>query len=82
MLTLMTALNHYDHHDGPGWWIIFPLLWFALIATVILLVARNRRRYWRPAARGEATLAERFAAGEIDADEYHQRLAILRGDRK
>ncbi|WP_245560335.1 MULTISPECIES: SHOCT domain-containing protein [Nocardia] len=29
---------------------------------------------------GEQVLAERFARGEIDADEYHQRLATLRGD--
>ncbi|MBF6299007.1 SHOCT domain-containing protein [Nocardia amamiensis] len=32
----------------------------------------------RPSA--EQVLAERFARGEIDADEYHHRLATLRGD--
>ena len=86
MLTLMTALSYYDHpgyrDGGPGWWIIVPLLWLALFATAVVFFARNRRRVCHPAARGETTLANRFAAGEIDADEYHERLAVLKASRK
>jgi putative membrane protein len=72
---------------GPGWWIIFPILWFALIVTVIVLLARRARRGW--AAWGPygphrgtgpdpvAVLGERYARGEIDEAEYRTRLAVL-----
>ncbi|MFD8308368.1 SHOCT domain-containing protein [Streptomyces sp. NPDC059690] len=32
-----------------------------------------------PASTAEQLLAERFARGEIDEDEYHRRLSVLRG---
>lgn len=70
-----------DHWDGPGpWWPVFPLLWFALIATVIFFVVRGgRRRAWACGrVTGEQRLAERYAAGEIDEDEYGRRLSVLR----
>jgi putative membrane protein len=66
---------------GPGpWWPIFPLLWLLLIAaiaTTILLVARRNRRQGGFRA-GEARLSERFASGEIDEQEYRERLAVLK----
>ncbi|WP_063053484.1 SHOCT domain-containing protein [Nocardia arthritidis] len=77
--------------DGMSGWgyglmtVGMVLFWALVIAGVILTV-----RYLaqpsapvggapivRPSA--EQVLAERFARGEIDADEYHQRLATLRG---
>jgi putative membrane protein len=33
----------------------------------------------RPGEEAELILARRFAAGEIDAEEYHRRLEVLRG---
>jgi putative membrane protein len=54
-LTAMTAMGpaaaHVDGRYGPGfgWWIVFPILWFALIVTVVVLVARRwRRAPWGP----------------------------------
>ena len=52
MFTAMTgalASHMPNHHGGwgpgPGaWWFVFPLLWFLLFATVILLIARRARR--------------------------------------
>lgn len=73
---------------GPGWWIVFPILWFLLFATVVFLIARRARRGWAAWGpngphRGSgpdpvAILGERYARGEIDEAEYRARLAVLR----
>ena len=62
------------HHDH--WWIVFPILWVVLLAGVVVLLWRRGRRPGDgdPARR---ILAERFARGEIDAQEYRDRLALL-----
>jgi putative membrane protein len=73
-----------QHWDGPGaWWPIFPLLWFLFIGTVIVLFVRSgRRRGWESGQRaGERRLAERYASGEIDDEEYARRRATLRGSK-
>ncbi|MGK5556778.1 SHOCT domain-containing protein [Actinomadura kijaniata] len=76
-------------HDAPAWWPVFPigfgLFWLAVLAGAFYLL---RRRGWaRPAtvaadplAQARSTLAERFARGEIDEDEYLTRSAALRQD--
>ena len=81
---LSTALSSAHGWDGPGpWWPLFPLLWFAFLVFVVLMVGRfGRRRWGRGSYAGEARLAERFAAGEIDEDEYRNRLAVLRGNAR
>jgi putative membrane protein len=75
-----------DHWNGPGPWILFfPLVWAAVIVGVGFVL---RRTVWRGrgpwqhrAAIGEhspiAVLGRRFAAGEIDEDEYWRRLSVL-----
>jgi putative membrane protein len=81
----MTTLAWHD--GGPGPWILFlPLIWVAAVATVITVL---RRTAWRGrggpwhhrAATSEqspiAVLGRRFAAGEIDEDEYWRRLSVL-----
>ena len=90
MLTTMTlAIAHpgpwYDGrwHDGsgPGWWLAFPiafgLFWIAVAIGAFYLL-RRRTSPPSPRAGAEAVLAERYARGEIDEDEYHSRLAVLR----
>lgn len=71
----------YDGPDGPGgWWVVFPIAWFLIIAgavTVAVIVARRRGRMVGRRA-GERRLAERYAAGEIDEEEYRSRLATLK----
>jgi putative membrane protein len=89
------------HDGGPGPWILFlPLIWAAVIVTVVTVL---RRTVWRGRGRGgpwqagpwqaapwrsrEAAgvaenspvtlLGRRFAAGEIDEDEYWRRLSVL-----
>jgi putative membrane protein len=70
------------HHDGPGWWFLFPLFWIALIAGLFFLFRRRGAcgydRYQQPPRESAAELLERrFAAGEISGDEYHERRSVL-----
>ncbi|MFE3497117.1 SHOCT domain-containing protein [Streptomyces sp. NPDC059175] len=74
-------------HDGPGPWILFlPLVWAAVVVGVVAVLRRTvwcgRRGPWRVRhPQGEsspiAVLGRRFAAGEIDEDEYWRRLSVL-----
>lgn len=74
MLTTATTILADSWHGGHAWWPILWLFWLIVIGLLILLVTR---RGWRgPNAR--AILAERYARGEIGADEYRERLANLR----
>ncbi len=83
-------------HWGPGWgwgWglIGFGGLVFWGLVIWILVVALRSGSPARPSApgwgRSEATddperiLAARYARGEIDEQEYHRRLEVIRGSR-
>jgi putative membrane protein len=84
------------HDGGPGPWILFlPLIWAAVIFTVVTVLRRTAwrggghggpwqagpRRFHEPAGSAENSpvtlLGRRFAAGEIDEDEYWRRLSVL-----
>lgn len=58
------------------------LFWAAVIVGLIVLIRLLVRPAAPPSASTvggpEATLAERYARGEIDAEEYRTRLATLR----
>jgi putative membrane protein len=60
-------------HDGHHW-IIFPLFWLIVIAIAIVLF---RRGGWGPRRSARTILAERFARGEISAEEYRERRGQL-----
>jgi putative membrane protein len=82
---ITTAALSTDHWDGPGpWWPIFPILWLLIVIAIITTFALLGRRRWRYMHQyagqraGEARLAERYAAGEIDEQEYERRLATLK----
>jgi putative membrane protein len=79
MLSVATAAEPWA--DGrPEFWPIFPILWFVVVlgAIVTAVILSRRARAGAGPRAGEARLAERFAAGEIDEDEYAARLAVLR----
>jgi putative membrane protein len=65
-------------NGGPGWWLIFPILFWVLLlsAAGYLLYRRSPKQSARAAA--ERTLADRYARGEIDADELKLRRKVLR----
>ncbi|MBV9843456.1 MAG: SHOCT domain-containing protein [Kutzneria sp.] len=78
----MTNWHNGPWHGGPFW--IFPLVWLVLVVTAVVLLVVYRRRVFghRSTAAGESVLSERFARGEIDEEEYRQRIAVLRGTRR
>jgi putative membrane protein len=74
-------------HDGGFWglWILFPLLFwggivFLIVWTVTRIFPRGRGddRSEEPRDSAEEILRERFARGEINAEEYERSLEILR----
>ncbi|WP_328908675.1 SHOCT domain-containing protein [Streptomyces sp. NBC_00234] len=83
-------MNTLAHSGGPGPWILlFPIIWAAVVIGGVTLlrrtVLRGRRAPWQ-ARKGEggpgvsspiALLGRRFAAGEIDEEEYWRRLSVL-----
>jgi putative membrane protein len=81
MITSIVGTATAEHWNGPGpWWPVFPIVWFLIIAGVIATFVIVSRRQRGAAGRqsGEARLAERFAAGEIEEVEYEERLTTLR----
>jgi putative membrane protein len=96
LTALISALPLADS-DGPGWWIVFaPLGWLLVIATfvVLLRVFVFRGGRWGPGwgggpggppHRGRMSAAEvlerRFAEGELTAEEYRERRAVLEDSR-
>jgi putative membrane protein len=75
-----------DHMSGWGWFAMSfsaVVFWGLLIVAIVLLV-----RYLHTGApvqhptTPELLLAERFARGEIDENEYRGRLAALRGNTR
>ncbi|MGC5008296.1 SHOCT domain-containing protein [Streptomyces sp. DT203] len=87
----MNTLAH-SGGPGP-WILFFPLIWAAVVVTVVTVLRRTGRRGGRPGPWGPRTahgapgvpgeqspitlLGRRFAAGEIDEDEYWRRLSVL-----
>ncbi|MFC0038130.1 SHOCT domain-containing protein [Actinomadura rayongensis] len=85
MFTTVLAHGPWNDSGGPhAFWPLFPLLWALVLGGGFVLV--RRRMTARPATAQDPTrnaralLADRFARGEIDEDEYHARLAVLRYD--
>jgi putative membrane protein len=78
----------YDSDWGWAGWALMTVgmvLFWALVITAVVLVVRYIAGTRGTAAppppgptRAEDVLAERFARGEIDEDEYRRRLASLR----
>ncbi|MFJ6751745.1 SHOCT domain-containing protein [Streptomyces sp. NPDC091266] len=77
---------------GPGPWIFFvPVIWALVIFGVVTVLRRTVWRHGGPgrqfgghrsAPRGDTptpieVLGRRFAAGEIDEEEYWSRLSVL-----
>lgn len=83
------------HGDGWGWvaWTLMSVgmvAFWALVITAIVLAIRylvgSRGSATPPPisgqARAEEILAEHFARGELEENEYRQRLALLREQRR
>jgi putative membrane protein len=74
MLIAQTCTTYHDH-----WFPFFliPLFFFGFWVIIFVTVGRRWRHH--PGHRtGESILADRYARGEIDEQEYRQRRATLR----
>jgi putative membrane protein len=83
----------YGPHFGGWWWIFIPIFWILVFVLIFAFAGRRWRR--AAAARGgyygwgpnggsrsaEQTLAQRYANGDIDEQEYRARLEVLRTNR-
>ncbi len=71
-----------DGGGGAGWWvwgILMMILMLGIVALVVWLIVRSTHVHWpSQSSSAREILSERFARGEIDADEYHDRLSKLR----
>lgn len=78
MTMLATVLANAGGDGGHAWFPLSLLLLLAIVAVVTWLVARRRGpREPSGSDRARDILAERFARGELNADEYKERLAQL-----
>ncbi len=73
-------------NNGWGWvgWLtmmVFMVGFWGLIAWAVIAVARGPSGTRHQQRSAEDILAERFARGEIDHDEYTHRLDALRSTR-
>lgn len=88
-VTLLLAAQPLDRHDhmdgwGSGWMWLTGLVWLLVIAAlaglVVWLIIRMNQPTGSSASGTDSArriLAERFARGEIDADEYARRREML-----
>ncbi len=78
--------DNWMWHSGGGGWVLMTVLMVAFWAVVITLVVMAIRYLSTgrtqsagpPAGQAHVLLAERYARGEIDDDEYRHRSALLR----
>jgi putative membrane protein len=75
-VTTLLADTHWHHH---WWFVIWPIVWLLVFFVLARFVFwRGRRGPWTPAGPDPRTiLAERYARGEIDHQEYRERLGNL-----
>ncbi|HYQ63962.1 SHOCT domain-containing protein [Actinophytocola sp.] len=74
-------MSWYDHGMN-GWGYAFTFLVTALVVAGVVLLVRHLVGDQRTPSdtRPQQILAERFARGEIDEQEYRTRLTTLRGN--
>lgn len=70
LAALPLVLGDGDHH----WWPIWAILWIAVIGALVWWFARRRDRRHDPLDRAREIIAERYARGELTAEEYRARL--------
>jgi putative membrane protein len=72
--TLLAAAHGWQ--GGPPFF-VFPIFFVLFWAAVIVLFVTLRRGSWRARSDARSVLADRFARGDIDAEEYRARLSEL-----
>ena len=68
-------------HMNDGWWWVMGIGWLVLLAAVVVLgvvLVRHFTQTSQTRHGAEDVLAERFARGEIDEEEFRSRRDALR----
>lgn len=76
MLTTIAAHAPYWHGGGFPF-PVFPAFFLVVFLLAFLVFGVLRRGSWRARSDARSVLADRFARGDIDADEYRSRLSEL-----
>ncbi|ROP64779.1 SHOCT domain-containing protein [Curtobacterium sp. ZW137] len=76
MLTTLAVAAPYMHGGGFPFF-VFPAFFFFVFLVAFLVFGVFRRGSWRALADARSVLADRFARGEISAEEYRSRLSEL-----
>ena len=71
----------YGWHDGAWGFVWMILSWGVIVGLVWAAVRAFSRDERGPSRDPKDVLGERFARGEIDAEEYHERLRVLEDAR-
>lgn len=72
--------DYNDHMSGWSWAIMgagMVLFWAVVIAALVVLVRSNRWRASGPELTPAEILAQRFARGEIDEDEFISKTKLV-----
>ncbi|HZO62046.1 MAG TPA: SHOCT domain-containing protein [Gaiellaceae bacterium] len=76
MIALLASTDHWHH-----WFWLWPLFWLLVLVLIVRFVFRRGRRgpwaHTHAAHDPRTILAQRYARGEIDHDEYRKRLGHL-----
>ncbi|MEN0102798.1 MAG: SHOCT domain-containing protein [Curtobacterium sp.] len=75
LTTLATAAPYW--HGGGFPFFVFPAFFFLAFLVVFLVFGVFRRGSWRALSDARSVLADRFARGEIGAEEYRARRSEL-----
>jgi putative membrane protein len=74
-------MDYGNMMDGAGgWWVwgtLMMIVAIAVVALVVWLIVRNPRADERRSGSARDILSERYARGEIDSEEYEERLKKL-----
>jgi putative membrane protein len=76
MLTALAATTAWHGGFFP-FPFVFPFFFFAVFIVLFLVFGVFRRGHWRALSDARSVLADRFARGEISAEEYRSRLSEL-----
>ncbi|WP_420366568.1 SHOCT domain-containing protein [Curtobacterium sp. L3-7] len=76
MLTTLATAAPYWHGSGFPFF-VFPAFFFLAFLVVFLVFGVFRRGSWRALSDARSVLADRFARGEIGAEEYRARRSEL-----
>lgn len=83
LLVLADGSGSWHGGDGEWWWIgrtVVTVVWIVLAVLAVRWLVFGRGRWERMSGmeRARGVLAERYARGEIDAQEYEERAKRLR----